>query len=411
MGAFSYRALNAAGKMIKGTLEGDSERHVRSQLRRNQLKPISVKSTKTERKSAVKHDNPSRLSIHLFTRKLSIKDLTLLTRQLASLVQSGMPIDECLQAVAKQTRKDRVQQIMLQIRSRVTEGLSLAQAMGEHPQVFNDTYRAMVGAGEKAGFLGPVLERLAEYTENSQYIKQKLQSAIIYPIVLMLVTIAIVTILMVKVVPELTSIFIRAEQTLPFSTTLLIAVSDFLSNYGLFCIVGLLGLVIGWTHWLQKPKNQLQLHRWLLKIPVVSHIIVQSNTAQFGATLGLLLDSGVPLLDGLQIASQVMGNRHLRKNNSQVTDAVQEGSTLHHALDKAQFFPPLLVQMVASGEMNGTLAEQLRYASRNQERELDLQVSSALTVLEPLTIVIMAVLVGFIMYAILTPIFNMNDLI
>jgi general secretion pathway protein F len=334
-----------------------------------------------------------------------------LTRQLASLVQSGMPIDEGLQAVARQTRKEKVQRIMLQVRSRVTEGLGLAQAMAEHPRVFDDMYRAMVGAGEKAGFLGPVLGRLAEYTENSQHMRQKLQSAIIYPIVLMLVTIAIVTILMVKVVPELTTIFARAHHELPISTTVLIAISDFLSSYGLLCIVGFLLLVIGWIYWLQKPSNQLLFDRFLLKIPAINHIIVQSNTAQFAATLGLLLDSGVPLLDGLRIASQVMRNRHLRECSSQVSNAVQEGSSLHKALDKARFFPPLLVQMAASGEMNGTLAEQLRYTSRNQERELGLQVSSALTILEPLTIVIMAIMVGFIMYAILMPIFNMNDLI
>ena len=406
MGAFSYRALNATGKMVKGTLEGDSERHVRSQLRRKQLKPISVDSVKEKEQPAASGGNQS-----WFGGKLAIKELNLLTRQLASLVQSGMPIDECLQAVARQTRKDKVQRIALQVRSRVTEGLSLAQAMAEHPRAFDDMYRAMVSAGEKAGFLGPVLERLAEYTENSQYIRQKLQSAIIYPVVLMLVTVAIVTILMIKVVPELTGIFIRAQQELPFSTTLLIAISDFLSSYGWLCILGLLVLFTGWIYWLKKPANQLLFDRFLLKIPVIRHIIIQSNTAQFAATLSLLLDSGVPLLDGLRIASQVMRNRQLRQQSARIINDIQEGSSLHNALDRARFFPALLVQMAASGEMNGTLAEQLRYASRNQERELELQIGSALTILEPLTIVIMAVLVGFIMYAILTPIFNMNDLI
>ena len=406
MGAFSYRALNATGKMVKGTLEGDSERHVRSQLRRKQLKPISVDSVKEKKQPAASGGNQS-----WFGGKLAIKELNLLTRQLASLVQSGMPIDECLQAVARQTRKDKVQRIALQVRSRVTEGLSLAQAMAEHPRAFDDMYRAMVSAGEKAGFLGPVLERLVEYTENSQYIRQKLQSAIIYPVVLMLVTVAIVTILMIKVVPELTGIFIRAQQELPFSTTLLITISDFLSSYGWLCILGLLALFAGWIYWLKKPANQLLFDRFLLKIPVIRHIIIQSNTAQFAATLSLLLDSGVPLLDGLRIASQVMRNRQLRQQSARIINDIQEGSSLHNALDRARFFPALLVQMAASGEMNGTLAEQLRYASRNQERELELQISSALTILEPLTIVIMAVLVGFIMYAILTPIFNMNDLI
>jgi len=411
MGAFSYRALDAAGKVVKGTLEGDSERQVRAQLRRRQLKPISVDSVKAQKQQLLNVDGRHRFGRRLIPTRLAIKELTLLTRQLASLVQSGMPIDECLQAVARQTRKDKVQQIVLQVRSRVTEGLSLAQAMAEHPRVFDDMYRAMVSAGEKAGFLGPVLERLAEYTENSQYMRQKLLSAIIYPLVLMLVTIAIVTILMVEVVPELTGIFTRAQQQLPFSTTLLIAISDFLSNYGPACLLGLLLSISGCMYWLQKPNNRLLFHRLLLKVPTISHIIIQSNTAQFAATLSLLLDSGVPLLEALRIAAQVMRNRHLCANSHRVTDAVEEGSSLHNALDKAHFFPPLLVQMAASGEINGTLAEQLRYASRNQERELELQIGAALTILEPLTIVIMAIMVGFIMYAILMPIFNMNDLI
>jgi general secretion pathway protein F len=404
MAAFSYRAINTTGKVVKGTVEGDSERQVRGQLRSQKLKPISVESAKqkdlktTDRK--------------LFgAPKLSSKDLTLLTRQMASLVQSGLPLVDALQGVAKQSRKQSMQSLVLQIRSRVLEGLSLAQALAEHPRSFDSMYRAMVSAGEQAGFLGPVLERLADYTENSQHTKQKLLSAMIYPMVLMVVCIAIVVALMTLVVPQLIGVFERAKTELPLQTQILIGLSDFLRDFGLYLFLGIVVAVVAFQRWLTVEKNRKKWHRLLIKLPITRHIIVQSDTARFAGTVSMLLDSGVPLLQSLRISSQTMSNLVLREESEKVASTVQEGSSLNRALDKALVFPPLLVQMAASGEMNGTLAEQLQYAARSQERELDLQLSTALSIIEPVTIVTMALVVGGIMYAILTPIFGMTDLL
>ncbi len=403
MAAFSYRAINNAGKVVKGTLEGDSERQVRGQLRAQKLKPISVESAKQKEQAA--SDN------RLFAPRLKTKDLTLLTRQMASLVQSGMPLVDALQGVAKQSRKQSMQSLVLQIRSRVLEGLSFAQALAEHPRSFDSMYRAMVNAGEQAGFLGPVLDRLADYTENSQHAKQKLMSAMIYPMVLMVVCVAIVVALMVLVVPQLVTVFERAKTELPWTTQTLIGTSDFLRDYGLYCFLGIVLGVIAFKRWLSVQANLRKWHRLLIKLPIFGHIIVQSDTARFAGTVSMLIDSGVPLLQGLRISSKTMNNLILSEESEKVATAVQEGASLHRALDKAEVFPPLLVQMAASGEMNGTLGEQLGYAARSQERELDLQLSTALSIVEPVTIVSMALIVGGIMYAILTPIFGMTDLL
>ncbi|MFT7222986.1 MAG: general secretion pathway protein F [Cellvibrionaceae bacterium] len=403
MVAFRYRAINSTGKVVKGTLEGDSERQVRGQLRTQKLKPISVDSARQKQQQT--KDGK------LFSTRLSAKDLTLLTRQMASLIQSGMPLVDALQGVAKQARKQSMQSLVLQIRSRILEGMSFAQALSEHPRSFSSMYRAMINAGEQAGFLGPVMERLAIYTETSQHAKQKLLSAMIYPMVLMLVCVGIVVALMTLVVPQLITVFQRAKTDLPGQTEFLIAMSEFLRNYGLYCGLALMLGIIIFRRWLTIDSNLRKWHKLLLKLPLTGHIIVESDTARFAGTVAMLLDSGVPLLQALRISSQTMGNLILREQSERVAAAVQEGASLNRALDQAQVFPPLLVQMAASGEMNGTLADQLQYAARSQERELDLQLSTAMSIVEPVTIITMAVIVGFIMYAILTPIFGMSDLL
>ena len=405
MAAFSYRAIDNQGKVVKGSLEGDSERQVRAQLRAQKLKPISVDSVQNKEAQQQSSDN------RLFSPRLKTKDLTLFTRQMASLIQSGMPLVEALQGVAKQSRKQSTQALVLQIRSRVLEGLSFAQALAEHPRSFDSMYRAMVNAGEQAGFLGPVLDRLADYTETSQIAKQKLTSAMVYPMVLMFVCVAIVIGLMVLVVPQLVTVFERAKTELPWNTKLLIATSDFLQSYGIYVLGVIIVVVVAFRRWLLAPANLQKWHGLIIKLPIIGHIIVQSDTARFAGTVSMLIDSGVPLLQGLRISSKTMNNRVLSSRSEMVAATVQEGSSLHRALDKAEVFPPLLVQMASSGEMNGTLAEQLSYAARSQERELDMHMSTALNILEPVTIIVMALVVGFIMYSILTPIFGMSDLL
>lgn len=408
MAAFSYRALNPAGKTIKGVIEGDSERQVRGQLRSQQLKPLIIQSV-AQKEAA---NSPARRGLFSGNKKLNSKDLSLITRQLASLVQSGLPLDETLQVAAKQSRKEKIKGIMLQVRSRVVEGRSLAQSLADNPRAFDHMYRAMVRAGESAGFLGQVLERLAEYTETSQATKQRLQMAMIYPIVLLCVSIGIVGLLMAFVVPKLVSIFENRDADLPLITEILIATSNFISSYwGLFTFLGCIAAIAAFMAWLRDDKHRMLWHRFLLRVPFFNELLIQADSARFSATLAILIDSGVPLLEAIRIAGQVLNNYVLRKSSEQVAVAVQEGSSLARALDKAQVFPPLLVQMVASGEANGTLAKQLSYASRNQERELEMTIGTFMGLMEPLTVVFMGGLVFTIMLAIMLPIFNLNQLV
>lgn len=407
MAAYSYKALNEDGKTVKGLLEGDSERHVRSQLRAQRLKPLEVVSTS----AADKVEASSAKSI--FQRspgKLSTRELCMVTRQLASLVKSGLPLDEALHACAKQSHKPKVKRVMLQVRSRVLEGFSLAQALGDNPAAFDDMYRALVRAGEGSGYLSAVLERLAEYTQSSQILKQRIKMAMIYPIVMLVVSLCVIVGMMVFVVPELTGIFESNKTELPLLTRGLIATSNFFVNYGLYVLGFIVLVVVGCKQILKQPANQRRWDQTKLKLPVIGELIQQINSARFAATLSLLSASGVPLLQSLNIASQVMTNKILQEACDQVANNVREGMSLSRALEQAQYFPPLLIQLVASGESNGTLPQQLDNAARDQERDLEMMLGVAMSLLEPATIIFMGSVVGLIVMAVLTPIFQMTKL-
>ncbi len=405
MTAFRYKALNSEGKLVKGVLEGDSERHIRGQLRTRKLRPVEVSEAGASAASV------GRFTVQLFRPGLSAGEVALVTRQLATLVASALPLDECLQAAAEQTRKAKTKAILLQVRSKVAEGYTLANAMAQFPQAFGDMYRAMVHAGEQAGQLAPVLEQLADYTENRQHTSQKLQMALIYPFVLIAVAIAVVTALMVFVVPELVGIFAHTKKALPPLTVALIATSDFLRDYGVYLFVALIAFGIGFKQLLRAPARRRHWHRFLLRIPGISGVLTSMDTARFSSTLSILMASGVPLLDALRIAGAVMGNWVLRDAARDVAQRVQEGSSLHRALSQEAFFPPMMVHMVASGETSGDLETMLARSATNQERELEMTLGTVMGLFEPLMVVVMGGLVLTIVMAILLPIFDLNTMV
>lgn len=408
MGAYSYRALNETGKTVKGVLEGDSERQVRSQLRAKKLKPLEVLSIN----GRAGRDNTTAPSFSSrFRSRISSRDLSLITRQMASLVRSGLPLDEALHATARQHSKQHIKQILLQVRTKVLEGFSLAQALGESPAAFDEMYRALVRAGESSGYLGPVLERLADYTQTSQQMQQRLKTAMIYPIVLLVISLSVIVLLMAFVVPDLVKIFAQNKRELPFITQALIATSDFVVHYGIYCLAAIIATTWGIRRLLKTEKWKVRWHRWQLRMPVFGDLIRQVNAARFAATLSLLSASGVPLLQALAIAGQVMSNRVLQESCEDVANAVREGSSLYRAMENAGTFPPLLVQLVSSGEANGTLPQQLDNAAKDQERELESMLGMAMGLLEPLTIVFMGVSVCLIVLAILMPIMDLNKLV
>ncbi|MBU03205.1 MAG: type II secretion system protein GspF [Halieaceae bacterium] len=405
MTAFRYKALNADGKLVRGVLEGDSDRQVRGTLRQQHLRPVEVAVAT----SASQSDKSGRF--RLLSRRLNAGDLALITRQLATLIASALPLDECLQAVADQSRKASIKSMMLQVRSKVSEGHTLAHALGQFPQAFGEMYRAMVNAGEEAGQLAPVLDQLAHYTETRQHTAQKLQMALIYPFVLMAVAVAVVSALMIFVVPELVGIFAHTKKALPPLTIGLIWVSEFMREYALVCLIALVAMLWGARRALRYPARRKRWHRLLLRVPGLNGVLVALDSARFASTLSILMASGVPLIHALRIAGSVMNNLVLREASGAVSVAVQEGASLSRALSQESFFPPMMVHMVASGEVSGDLETMLERSSTNQERELEMTLGTVMGLFEPAMVVIMGGLVLTIVLAILLPIFDLNTMV
>ena len=405
MTAYRYRALNSQGKIVKGVLEGDSERQVRAQLRGQEMRPVEVAAANKADSSA------SGFSASTVFSRISVGDLALVTRQLATLVEANLPLDEALQAAAEQSRSTKIKGMLLQVRSRVAEGHTLAHAMGEFPRVFNEMYRAMVNAGEHAGFLGPVLQQLAEYTEQRQYTGQKLKMAMIYPFILVGVAFAVVLLLLVFVVPELVGIFEHSKRELPALTRGLIATSDFFQNYGAWLLAGLAVAFLAFQRLLRNPVRKKRWHALLLRIPGISRVVIAMDTARFASTLSILMASGVPLLESLRIAGQVLTNLVLRQDSQEVAERVQKNSSLNRALRESGRFPPMMVHMVASGEASGELEGMLERSATNQERELEMTMGTLMSLFEPLMVVFMGGMVLTIVLAILLPIFDLNTMV
>lgn len=405
MAAFSYTAVDRAGKQQKGILDADSARHVRSLLREQALMPLAVAP-------AAQSENKQSISAFDFRRpSLNVADLALITRQMATLIQAGIPLEEGLATVAKQSDKARVNGILLAVRAKVLEGYTLADAMADFPSVFNDLYRSTVAAGESAGHLDAVMEKLADYTESSQASRQKIQMAMIYPAILFFMAVGVVGLLMVFVVPDVVKVFSSQGQALPWITRALIATSDFIVNQGLLLVVGIGLLVFAVRSALAKPSVKLAWHRHLLSLPLVGRLSRGTNTAQFASTLSILTASGVPLVESLKIAGQVLANHWLRQHVKDATRQVQEGTSLNRALSKGGYFPPMMLHMIASGEQSGELDQMLDRTATAQQRDLESLIGVMLGILEPVMLLFMGVCVFVIVVAILLPIVNLNSIV
>lgn len=402
MGAFDYKAVDSSGKPVQGVLEGDNARQVRQLLREKHLLPLEV--TEVAEKEKKRH----KLG---FRKGISAPDLALFTRQLATLVRAGLPLEEALRAVSQQTEKSRVSSILMGVRSRLMEGHPLAVGMADFPMAFPEMYRATVAAGEQSGHLDMVLERLADYTESRQILRQKLSSAAIYPIVLSVMAILIVTGMLVFVVPKIVGIFEDSNQKLPFLTTALISVSHAIRDYGLLGLVAIAGGVFAFKRWLRQKSAQRLVHGFLLRLPLVARLVRGFNNARFTRTLSILSGSGVPVLESMRIAGSVIANLPMWEAVEEATMRVREGATISHSLAARGLFPPMTVHLIASGEASGKLDEMLERAAENQERELDGLIGAMLSILEPALIIVMAIFVFIIVIAILLPIFQLQQIV
>jgi general secretion pathway protein F len=403
VGAFEYTALDAGGKERTGILEGDTPRHIRQLLREQQLLPVAV--SEVAQKEAKRQRSFSLLS------RVSTADLTLFTRQLATLVRAGLPLEESLLAVSQQTEKPRVQSIVLGVRARVMEGHTLADGFAEFPRVFPEIYRATVAAGEQSGHLDDVLERLAEYTETREVIRQKVLAALLYPIVLTVMCFGIVSLLLVFVVPKVVAVFIAQKAQLPLITRVLIAVSAFLRSYGIYLLIAVVIAYVLFRRWQRDPAARRRFQRLQLRLPLVGKLTRGFNTARFTRTFSILAASAVPVLEALRISAEVVTNLPMRDAVTDAAARVREGAPIGRSLAAARQFPPMTIHLISSGESSGQLEHMLERAAISQERELDGLLSALVGLLGPLLIVVMGLFVMGIVFAMLLPIFEINQLI
>jgi len=410
MAAFEYQAVDSRGKTKKGIIEGDTPRQVRGLLREQGLMPIEVAATLSKAKSS-KSGGLSKTFNGNAGGKVSAAELALITRQLATLVESGLPLEESLMAVGEQCEKNRIKSMIMGVRTKVTEGYGLAESMAEYPKIFNNLYRAMVAAGEKSGHLDKVLNRLADYTEQRQQMRSQLIQALVYPIIMTVVAVGVIAILLTAVVPKIIGQFEHMGENLPGTTQVLIASSDFLNDYGLVLVMLVAALMLAFSQLLKKPAFELTYHRYLLKIPGVGKVVKSINTARFARTLSILNASAVPLLESMKISGEVLDNLFIKQEVKAASDKVREGASLRMSLEQTKLFPPMMIHMIASGEKSGQLEHMLGRAADNQDREFEALVSISLKAFEPALMVGMAGVVLFIVMAILQPILQLNTLV
>lgn len=396
---FYYEAIHANGKTVKGSIKAESTSEAKEKLRAQGYIPTQLKEQQTHTFFSIK--------LERFTKQ----DLALITRQLATLLAAGIPIEEALHGVSEQTEKSKVREILNGVRNKVLEGYSLAQALNEYGAYFPELYRTTVGAGEQTGRLDQILENLAEYIEKQHAIRQKIQHALIYPIIMMIVSASIITFLLTYIVPSMIQVFKDSGQTLPFSTQALIVISHFLQSYGIFILIFFILLIILFKIMLKKPQFKLAFHRLLLKVPLIAYLIRSANVARYIQTFSILFSCGVNVLETMRIASQLIQNLEMRQAFEEATLQVREGSDISTSLKSTSFISPMALHLIASGEKSGELANMMKRAGQHLEQEISQLIDTALTLLEPFMIIVMGGVVMFIVLATLLPIFSMEQLV
>lgn len=407
MPAFQYTALTANGKQQKGIIEGDSEKSVRQSLREKNLSPLSVSATS---KSTKKNRHGKTVSAKSGQR-IANTDLVILTRQLATLTQAGSPLEEALSTVSKQTDKPKVQALVLNLRASIVEGHTFAHALNKHPKIFNEMFRSTVEAGEHTGNLDKVLNRLADYVETREAMNNQMSTALVYPIALVSISLAVIIFLLAYVVPQITQVFDSLEQELPVMTRVMISASDFIRHYWILIIIAIIVTVIIIKTLLKSEGNRYKWHLTVMQMPVVGKLLQGINTARFSRTLGILSASGVSIIKGLEISARVVDLLPMRKAIVSSEKLVREGSGISRALGKSGKFSPMALHLIASGENNGQLEQMLDRAATFQEREAATTIEKFMSLIQVLLVLGMGVIVMMIVLATLLPIFELNQMV
>ena len=405
MPAFRYEAVDTVGGTRKGVVNADSARAARVDLRAQGLVPLAVDAITTQ------VDDAGATRRRGFGDRLSTNELALFTRQLASLLEASLPLEQAFSALLEQAEKPYLRDLVASIRSEVMGGSSLSDALGRHPRDFADIYRALVASGEQIGQLSRVLSRLADYIERRNALVQKVKLAFTYPAIVTVVAFAIVIFLLTYVVPQIVSVFANTKQKLPFLTVMMLAISDFVRNYGWMVALALVAFFMAWRSALKNPDVKMRWHRWLLTAPLYGKFERSLNTARFASTLAITTGSGVPILRALQTSRDTLSNVAMREQVEDAATSVREGVGLARALSAHKHFPPMLIHMIRAGEVTGELPAMLERASNAQEQDLERRALTIAGLLEPALILAMGVVVLLIVLAVLMPIIEINQLV
>ena len=400
MSVFEYQAVNPSGQSDNGLIESDTLKSARQQLQKKNLTVLEIKQSSKRRAQAKS----------FFEQKLSISDISIITRQLASLLQAAMPIDEALQTIAKNNNKKHIKTIVGQIRSSIIEGKSLAESLQTNAKELPSYFISTVEAGERSGELGNILAKLAHEIQQQDKFKKKISAALIYPIMISIVAMMVVVSLLIFVVPQIVSVFDNMNQALPPLTIAVISLSDFLTNNIWLIIVTFITLITGVKFALKQPEIKTSFQVVLGKLPVVGKLMIESNAARFARTLALLHESGTPILTALKNSAESLNYLPMKDSILKATEKVREGSSLFKALETQNALPSMTLYMLASGETSGQLSQMLNKAADNQEVELDAYTTKITSLFEPLMILLMGGVVLLIVLAILLPIFELNHI-
>jgi general secretion pathway protein F len=407
MPVFEYTGLNNAGKTLKGILDADSAVAARQKLRGMGIFPVDVK----EELSRSKSRSSAPISLLGSLKRVKAGEIHAMTRQLSILLGAGVPLVKSLEALIAQITNPTFKKIMAQIKDSVNEGNSLASSLSQHPKVFSNFYINMVYSGEASGSLDVVLRNLAEFGERQQALRSRFKAALAYPIFMSLIGTGVLFFLIAFIVPNITSIFTEMHHALPLPTVILIEVSHLVQSYWWLFALALGGVVVIVRQGKRRPRFQYVWDRMKLRIPVLGPIIQKIYLARFGGTLGSLLEGGVPLVSALQIVGKIIDNSQIARVIDSAVDDIHAGRGLASTLSQSRWFPSMVIQMISVGEQSGELEAMLDKIAETHEREVESNIIAFTSILEPVMILVMGLIVGFVVVSILLPIFEMNQMI
>jgi general secretion pathway protein F len=407
MPVFEYVAIDRAGKSRKGIIDADSARAARNKLRSDGIYPTRLEETQADEIS----ERPSRLQFRIPLQRVRRADVVSTTRQLATLLSAGLPLVSALSGVLEQVKRPALRKVLSQVRERVKEGMSLASALMEHPAVFPSVYTAMINAGETSGTLELVVERLAEFGEQQLALQRKIRSTLAYPLLMLIVGVGVVIFLMAYVIPRVTQIFVEMKQELPLPTTILIGVSEFFQKYWPLAILAIVGCFFAARYYVKTDAGRRRYDKMLLNLPVVGSIVEKVAMARITRTLGTLLHNGVPLLSAMEIVRSLVSNVVLRQALEEARQEISEGASITAPLARGGVFPPSVIQMISVGEQSGNLEGMLFKVAETFDSEVETSVTTFTSLLGPFMILFLAFFVGFVVLAVLLPIFEMSHLI